>query len=78
MIGDVDLYPRVADDFIALPTFDGKGSVNVRVLDMNGRSVLHLTNMPPSRIPVSALVPGAYVVMAASGEEVLHARFIRR
>ncbi len=76
--GSVDLYPRVAADFIALTLTGGPGTVDVDIFDMKGRRVLRSSRVSSARIPVSQLAPGPYVVMASGTGEVLRARFIKQ
>lgn len=74
----VELFPRIADDHVALSSSVGDASVEVSIIDLKGRVVVLIPQVAPARIPVGMLAAGPYVLVARRGGEVFRARFIKR
>ncbi len=69
--------PTITDGTLVLSSSISDQPVHIRIVDMHGRTIL-TTMLRPGPLSVDALLPGAYLLVAAQGEVLLRSRFVKR
>jgi hypothetical protein len=71
------LFPNPVDKILQFPSDFPQNIDFIDVIDMNGKTVMHILSMPGRAIDVSSLIPGFYLVYSTAGTESFLGRFIR-
>jgi predicted alpha/beta superfamily hydrolase len=71
------LFPNPVDKILQFPSDFPQDIDFIDVIDMNGKTVMHILSMPGRAIDVSSLIPGFYLVYSTAGTESFLGRFIR-
>lgn len=73
---EINIYPNPAGEYInlELPTQHN----NIIITDMTGKVIKQLSDHSGNSIPISDIMPGAYLLFSESGGNVYNAKFIKK
>ncbi|WP_319479872.1 M1 family aminopeptidase [uncultured Draconibacterium sp.] len=72
----IEIFPNPATTEISLRIPSSKQITGIRIFDLNGAEVIHLS-VQPERINISGLVPGVYLLKAELADGAFQGRFIK-
>ena len=74
----VRISPNPARDVLAVSGIEDTGRVEVKIMDVYGRQVMHLLPESISSIDISSLKPGGYIMLIISKNQTYSAGFIKQ